>query len=83
MADIFSEYELVAAIGFYFIAGITWFFSTRRKLFLKLFTLPSPKRLQDYYSVSNELWKKSLRGFAIVEFIIGTILLLIALFISR
>lgn len=77
MANFFREHELVIAIGFYLIAGITWFFSTRRKLFLKLFTLPSPKRVQYYYNISNELWKKSLRGFAIIEFLIGTILWLI------
>ena len=78
-----SSVHLVwGGIGFYFIASVTWFFSTRRSLFLKFFTAYEEDRNEaDKNLPKGELFKKVSRGFAIAELAIGTVFIALAVFL--
>ncbi len=72
---------VISGLGFYFIASMTWFFSTRREFFLRFFVPHEERERADKNMPKNRVFTKGLRGFAIAEFVIGTIFLLIASFL--
>ena len=74
---------LFAGIGFSTIAGLTWFFSSRKMLFIKCFVPWGPSRVKAYADLPEEpLFKKVLRRFAIVEFLIALIFILLCIIID-
>jgi hypothetical protein len=69
-------------IGFYFIASVTWFFSTRRLLFLRFFTAYEEDRNEaDKNLPKGVLFQKVCRGFALAELAIGTAFIVVAIFL--
>ena len=75
---------LFGGIGFCVIAGLTWFFSSRKMLFIKCFVPWGPPRVKAYADLPEEpLFKKVLRGFSVVESLIAIIFVLLWFFIER
>ena len=83
LAAVPVDHKVYAGAAFCLLACITLFYSGRRRLFLKM-SSGSPilrgaagKRLPP-----DPLFRRVLRGFAIAEFIIGGILLLMGFFFA-
>ena len=82
LADSDSSY-LFGGIGASVIASLTWFFSSRKMLFIKCFVPWGPPRVKAYADLPEEpLFKKVLRGFAIAEFLIALIFILLWIIIN-
>jgi hypothetical protein len=74
---------LFGGIGFSVIANMTWFFSSHKMFFIKCFVPWGPLRVKAYADLPEEpLFKKTLRGFTIAEFLIALIFILLWFFID-
>ena len=73
--------NLIGGIGFSVIASLTWFFSSRKILFIKCFFPWGPPRVKAYADLPKEpIFKKACRRLSIAEFLIAGIFILLWFF---
>lgn len=76
--------DIIGGIIFILLGSVTWFFSTRRELFLKLFSRDEIELEKNAKGLLEEtVFKKAFRILAIVEFAIAILIYLIGRLISH
>lgn len=70
---------IVGPVGFFAVACLTWFFSTRRRLFIRTFVPPPELRAYARSIPGGDDFRKGLRAIALIEFVVATLFALAAL----
>jgi hypothetical protein len=60
---------IVGPVGFFAIACLTWFFSTRRRLFFHTFVPPAELRAYARSIPRGDDFRKGMRAIALIEFV--------------
>jgi hypothetical protein len=74
-----TDILIAGAAGLFTFAGLTWFFSSRRRLFLRAFALPEESRDVDRSRIRDARFQTRLRAVARVELVVAVLFALVVL----
>jgi len=69
---------LIGAVGFFVIGCIAWFFSSRRKTFIRTFVPRDVLREVSRSIPRDESFSRGMRGIALLQMAVGVLIALIA-----
>jgi hypothetical protein len=77
--DSSTRLPIIVPIGFLAIACLTWFFSTRRRLFIRAFVPSDELRAWVRSLPRGDDFRKGMRNIAMLQFIVAALFAMVAL----